>query len=51
MKEYIIIFKENTDVYMQFNSSIKEVIQIKINQIKLKKISSWLETDGNNVKI
>lgn len=37
MKEYIIIFKENTDVYMQFNSSIKEVIQIKINQIKLKK--------------
>lgn len=39
MKEYIIIFKENTDVYMQFNSEIKEVIQIKINQIKLKKIS------------
>lgn len=37
MKEYIIIFKENTDVYMQFNSEIKEVIQIKINQIKLKK--------------
>lgn len=37
MKEYIIIFKENTDVYMQLNSKIKEVIQIKINQIKFKK--------------